>query len=190
MSVALFVAFAFVVPFAEDEGISADGGGAAGRHHRRRQRQRAPGPVRAHHAVRTAAALPGLRRCPAARLRRVDAWPGAATACSCVFAVILGVSYGGYVALGPTVAAALFGVIGLGGLLGLLYLGARHRRPRRAAGRRRAGRLELASLPIAVRLLSGSSRRRHPVVRRGRDPRRRRRLTKPAQSRISRAPRS
>jgi MFS family permease len=41
-----------------------------------------------------------------------------------VFAVILGASYGGYVALGPTVAAALFGVVGLGGLLGLLYLGA------------------------------------------------------------------
>jgi MFS family permease len=39
------------------------------------------------------------------------------------FAVILGASYGGYVALGPTVAAALFGVVGLGGLLGLLYFG-------------------------------------------------------------------
>ena len=39
------------------------------------------------------------------------------------FAVILGVTYGGYVALGPTVAAALFGVVGLGGIIGLLYLG-------------------------------------------------------------------
>src|SRR4029079_5914322 len=40
-----------------------------------------------------------------------------------VFAVILGVSYGGYVALARTWAASLFAVVGLGGLLGLLYLG-------------------------------------------------------------------
>lgn len=40
-----------------------------------------------------------------------------------LFAVVLGVSYGGYVALSPAVAAHLFGLAGLGGTLGLLYTG-------------------------------------------------------------------
>ncbi len=40
-----------------------------------------------------------------------------------VFALLLGVSYGGYVALAPAVAAHLFGVMGLGGTVGLLYTG-------------------------------------------------------------------
>ena len=40
-----------------------------------------------------------------------------------LFAALLGVSYGGYVALGPTVAAHLFGVVGLGSLLGTLFFG-------------------------------------------------------------------
>jgi MFS family permease len=40
-----------------------------------------------------------------------------------VFASLLGLSYGGYVALGPTVVAELFGVVGLGALLGVLYFG-------------------------------------------------------------------
>lgn len=39
------------------------------------------------------------------------------------FALTLGVSYGGYVALSPAVAAHLFGVVGLGGTVGLLYTG-------------------------------------------------------------------
>ena len=37
------------------------------------------------------------------------------------FAVVLGVGYGGFVALGPVVLADLFGVDRLGGLLGVLY---------------------------------------------------------------------
>ncbi|UZJ25650.1 MFS transporter [Rhodococcus antarcticus] len=41
-----------------------------------------------------------------------------------VFAVVLGVGYGGFVALGPAVAAQTFGVQGLGGLLGVLYTSA------------------------------------------------------------------
>lgn len=40
-----------------------------------------------------------------------------------VFALVLGVSYGGYVALSPAVAAHLFGVAGLGATVGLLYTG-------------------------------------------------------------------
>lgn len=41
-----------------------------------------------------------------------------------VFAVVLGVSYGGFVALAPAVAADLFGPVGLGGILGALYTAA------------------------------------------------------------------
>jgi MFS family permease len=36
-----------------------------------------------------------------------------------VFAVLLGVGYGGFVALGAALVASLFGVRGLGGLLGV-----------------------------------------------------------------------
>lgn len=41
-----------------------------------------------------------------------------------VYAVVLGVSYGGFIALSPAVAAIIFGPVGLGGILGLLYTGA------------------------------------------------------------------
>jgi MFS family permease len=41
-----------------------------------------------------------------------------------LFAVLLGVGYGGFVALGPALVAVLFGVRGLGGLLGVLYTSA------------------------------------------------------------------
>lgn len=41
-----------------------------------------------------------------------------------LFALLLGVGYGGFVALGPSVVAELFGVQGLGGLLGVLYTSA------------------------------------------------------------------
>jgi hypothetical protein len=39
------------------------------------------------------------------------------------FAVVLGVGYGGFVALAPAVLAARFGVANLGSLLGVLYTG-------------------------------------------------------------------
>ncbi len=38
--------------------------------------------------------------------------------------MLLGVGYGGFVALGPPLVAELFGVRGLGGLLGVLYTSA------------------------------------------------------------------
>jgi len=41
-----------------------------------------------------------------------------------VFALLLGVGYGGFVALGPPLVAEVFGVQGLGGLLGVLYTSA------------------------------------------------------------------
>ena len=40
-----------------------------------------------------------------------------------MFAVCLGVAYGGFVALGPE-AAVLFGVVDLGAVMGLMFLGA------------------------------------------------------------------
>ncbi len=40
------------------------------------------------------------------------------------FAALLGIGYGGFVALGPALVAGLFGVRGLGGLLGVLYTSA------------------------------------------------------------------
>ncbi len=40
------------------------------------------------------------------------------------FAVVLGVGYGGFVALGPPLMAEFFGIQGLGGLLGVLYTSA------------------------------------------------------------------
>jgi len=40
-----------------------------------------------------------------------------------IFALLLGISYGGYVGLSPAVAAQLFGMAGLGATVGLLYTG-------------------------------------------------------------------
>ncbi|WP_420443843.1 ferrochelatase [Candidatus Poriferisodalis sp.] len=40
------------------------------------------------------------------------------------FAIVMGLSYGGFIALSPAVAAMLFGPVGLGGVLGALYTAA------------------------------------------------------------------
>ena len=49
---------------------------------------------------------------------------GASYATLLAFAIVLGVGYGGYVALAPAVVAARFGVERLGALLGVLYTSA------------------------------------------------------------------
>jgi predicted MFS family arabinose efflux permease len=41
-----------------------------------------------------------------------------------VFAIVMGVAYGGFIALAPAVAAGLFGTVGLGAILGALYTAA------------------------------------------------------------------
>lgn len=41
-----------------------------------------------------------------------------------LFATVLGVAYGGFIALSPAVAAQIFGPVGLGGVLGLIYTAA------------------------------------------------------------------
>ena len=122
MSVALFMSFAFLVPFAEDQGITPTAAawlvaiiGAASVSGRLvlSGLTRRFGPLRLYQA------------CVAVQPLAYVVWmvAGDSYGLLVLFAVILGVSYGGYVALAPTVAAAMFGVIGLGGVLGLLYLG-------------------------------------------------------------------
>ncbi len=49
---------------------------------------------------------------------------GSSYAALLVFALILGVSYGGFIALSPAVTAELFGAAGLGAILGALYTAA------------------------------------------------------------------
>jgi MFS family permease len=40
------------------------------------------------------------------------------------FAIVMGVAYGGFIALAPAVTAGLFGTVGLGAILGALYTAA------------------------------------------------------------------
>jgi MFS family permease len=121
-SVALFVAFGFVVDFATSEGISSGGAAVL------------VGIIGAASIVGRLA-LTGLAgRVPTVRLLQacLAAQPGAFALWLAAggsypllvgFAVLLGVAYGGYVALSPEAVAALFGVTGLGGVMGLLFLG-------------------------------------------------------------------
>ncbi|MEM9714113.1 MAG: MFS transporter [Actinomycetota bacterium] len=120
-SISLFTAFAFVVPFAEDEGVSSSRaallvgvigassvlgriaiGGLAGRF----------GSVR---LLQGALAVQ-----PVAYLVWLVA--GGRYPLLVLFAVLLGVSYGGFVSLGPEVTAHLLGVVGLGTTFGLVFL--------------------------------------------------------------------
>jgi MFS family permease len=41
-----------------------------------------------------------------------------------VFAIVMGISYGGFIALSPAVTAEMFGLAGLGGIMGALYTSA------------------------------------------------------------------
>jgi MFS family permease len=41
-----------------------------------------------------------------------------------IYTVVLGLSYGGFIALSPVVTAERFGLVGLGGVLGTLYTSA------------------------------------------------------------------
>jgi MFS family permease len=122
-SVSLFIAFAFVVDFATDEGVSASraallvgligGASVVGRLGLTGLSGRFP-------AVRL------LQACLAAQPVAFAVWlvAGSSYPRLVVFAVLLGVAYGGFVALGPEAAAVLFGVAGLGGVMGLMFLSA------------------------------------------------------------------
>jgi MFS family permease len=122
-SVALFVAFAFIVDFATAEGVSSRRAallvglvGAAsviGRLGLTTLSNRV-------HAVRL------LQACLAAQPVAFALWlaAGGRFGLLVTFAVVLGVAYGGFVALGPEVAAVLFGMSGLGGVMGLMFASA------------------------------------------------------------------
>ena len=122
-SVSLFIAFGFVVDFATEEGVSS------------RRAALLVGIIGAASVVGRLglAAFSGrfpavriLQGCLAAQPVAFTLWllAGGSFPLLVAFALILGVAYGGFVALGPEAAAVLFGVVGLGGVMGLMFLGA------------------------------------------------------------------
>jgi MFS family permease len=122
-SVGLFVAFGFIVDFATDDGVSSSRAALL------------VGIVGASSIVGRLGLTALSARTSPVRLMQIclaaqpiafavwlvadDSYP-----LLIVFAVALGIAYGGYVALGPEVAAFLFGVVGLGSTMGLMFLGA------------------------------------------------------------------
>lgn len=123
MSVGLYVAFAFVVPFAKDAGIAAQpaallvsvigASSIVGRLGLTSLSGRI-GPVRLYQV------------CLAAQPVAYLVWLGSGGRYPLLvlFAALLGITYGGFVALGPEVMVHLFGATGLGALIGLNFLGA------------------------------------------------------------------
>jgi MFS family permease len=122
MSVGLYVAFGFVVSFAREDGISSPaaallisfigGSSIVGR-------LGLSAVARRFGSVRTYQFALGAQ--PIAYL--VWLFAGGRYAALVLFAVILGVSYGGFVAIGPEVCAHLFGPSRLGAVLGVVFLG-------------------------------------------------------------------
>jgi MFS family permease len=122
LSVALFVPFVHLPSYAEGDGVGAVPAAAlvgvigaasvVGR--------LALGAV----AMRTGA-LRTYQACYAMMATSFALWLGAPGYPRLVaFALLLGIGYGGFVALGPPLVAETFGVQGLGGLLGVLYTSA------------------------------------------------------------------
>ncbi len=123
MSLTLFVPFVFLADYAEDEGISSGAaallvgviGGSS---------------IVGRLGLGTLAPRVGLTRvyqgCFAVMAMSFAIWlvAGGSYAALMTFAVVLGVAYGGFIALSPAVAAAAFGTVGLGGVLGALYTSA------------------------------------------------------------------
>jgi MFS family permease len=120
MTLALFVPFVFLKPYAEDHGIAS-------------------GPAAALVSFLGIGSLAGrlVLGAVAGRLGVLRLYEfcfvvlggsfliwlvgGGVYAVLALFAVVLGISYGGYVALSPAAAAELFGLTGLGTVLGALY---------------------------------------------------------------------
>jgi MFS family permease len=122
-SMSLFVAFAFVVDFATDEGISSSRAALL------------IGIIGATSIIGRLGitSLSGrfssvrlLQGCLAAQPVAFLLWAVSSGSYPVLvaFAVTMGIAYGGFVALGPEVAAVLFGVVGLGGTMGLMFMGA------------------------------------------------------------------
>jgi MFS family permease len=120
-SVSLFIAFAFVVDFATDEGIRSDRAALL------------VGIIGATSILGRLGITALSGRLPAVRLLQgcLAAQPVAfllwlvssgSYPVLVAFAVTMGIAYGGFVALGPEVTAVLFGVAGLGSTIGLTFL--------------------------------------------------------------------
>ena len=65
----------------------------------------------------------GLLSSSTASASSCGSWPARRTPLLVLFVLVLGVGYGGFVALGPIVISDRMGVAGLGSILGLLYTG-------------------------------------------------------------------
>ena len=122
-SVSLFVAFAFVVDFATDDGVSSSRAallvGLIG----------ATSIIGRLGITALSGRLPAVRLlqgCLAAQPVAFGLWlvSDGSYPVLVAFAVTMGIAYGGFVALGPEVAAVLFGVVGLGSIIGMQFLGA------------------------------------------------------------------
>jgi MFS family permease len=122
MSAALYVPLVHLAPYAEDHGVAPVAAaallGAIG-----------VASVVGRLALGALAARVGLVRtyqgCFAVMAASFALWwaAGGSLALMVAFALVLGVGYGGYVALSPAVVAGRFGVERLGALLGVLYTG-------------------------------------------------------------------
>ena len=122
-SVSLFIAFGFIVDFATDEGVTSSRAallvGIVGA-------SSVIGRLGLTAFTDRVSAIRILQGCLAAQPAAFVLWlvAGGSYPLLVLFAVVLGVSYGGFVALGPEAAAILFGVVGLGSVMGLMFLGA------------------------------------------------------------------
>lgn len=123
MSLALFVPFVFIADYAEGEGI---GSGPAAT---------LVGLIGASSVVgRLGLGALGARLGPIRLMQLSFAmvsgsfllwlFAGGSYLMLVVFTVVMGVGYGGFIALAPAVAAILFGTVGLGAILGALYTAA------------------------------------------------------------------
>ncbi len=120
MGLALFVPFVFLVPYAKDQGIGAGAASAL-------VSLLGVGSLAGRLVLGTLGSRLGVVRlyqlCFATMSASFVLWlvSGASYPVLVAFALTLGISYGGYVALSPAVAAELFGLVGLGSILGALY---------------------------------------------------------------------
>jgi predicted MFS family arabinose efflux permease len=120
-SVGLYVAFGFVVDFARESGVDSDGAallvGIIGA-------SSIIGRLGLTAVSGEIGAVRMLQGCLAVQPIAFLLWLVAdgSYPVLVVFAILLGVGYGGFVALGPEVALGYFGVVGLGGVMGLVFL--------------------------------------------------------------------
>ncbi len=120
-SIALYTAFGFLVDFATDDGVSSGRAaflvGLIG-----------ASSILGRLALTTlsgrVSALRLYQGCLAVQPLAFVVWlvAGGRYPLLVLFALMLGVGYGGFVALGPEVALGYFGVTGLGGIMGLIFL--------------------------------------------------------------------